>query len=177
MTLTRLPLPSNPLPDLARCTGLYDLFDSTRTTDHWRARQICMECPLLADCKPPEKIITPPFPGAMGRPSGGAVALAGGTWGGRLFRNGEEIHPPPPLRNVACPLCGARQDQRCTSPAGHTVANHRVRMGPVMCPCGRAPVGPRNHYCNECRAAARRGTYAAREERNPTRDRRAKGAA
>lgn len=153
------------------CSGQWALFDSRRPLDHWRARAICVTCPLLETCKPPENITMPVFPGAPGRPST-RPALASGTWGGRLYRNGEVVSVPLPAPGVVCALCGARADQRCRTPAGNSVPNHSVRIGPVMCQCGRSPVEPRGQYCLACRALARRTTYSAREDRTPTSDRR-----
>lgn len=176
MTITRLPLPSNPLPGLAPCAGLWELFDSRRPANHRKARAICATCPLVAECKPPERFTIPPSPGVPGRPAG-AIATANGTWGGRLYKDGQQIEAPPEPLPVACDQCGARQDQRCHTANGKTVKPHKRRRGPVMCPCGRAEPAPKHQYCEPCRRAARLDTYRLREDRTPTRDRRAKGAA
>lgn len=179
MTLTKLPLPDVPLPDRLPCTGLWKLFDSRRQTDHWKAKRICLDCPILDDCRPPERFFIPALPGIRGRPMEGTIAKANGTWGGKLYRDGALVTVPPPASSlpVACGLCGARQDQRCRSSTGETVKPHKARRGPVLCPCGTAePAAPKHRYCEPCRRAARGETYEIREARKPTRERR-RGAA
>lgn len=177
MTLLKIPLPLDPLPDLAPCTGLWELFDSSRPSDHWKARRFCERCPIIDDCRPPERFYIPALPGIRGRPLNGTVATANGTWGGRLYRKGREVDVTPPPRPVACDRCGAREDQRCRTATGKTVKPHRGRRGPVLCPCGEAEPAPKHQYCEPCRRAARGETYSLREDRTPTRDRRSKGAA
>ena len=174
MTVTHLPLPANPLPDLVPCAGLWDLFDSRRDDDHRKARQICARCPLRDDCRPPEKIITPPFPGTMGRPSDGTLASADGTWGGRLYHGGEPVDVPADEPDVeACPVCKAAPHDYCTTPGGKVRPPHKARVTPRMCAaCGRAPAWPRSPRCEACRAVLRRRQVALYDQR-----RRTKGAA
>lgn len=176
MTLTRLPLPDTPLPNRLPCIGLWELFDSRRVADHWKAKRFCDDCPIRTDCRPPAKFYIPALPGIRGRPLDGTIAKANGTWGGKLYRDGAEVDAGPAPRPVACDRCGAREDQRCRTTAGSTVKPHRGRRGPVLCPCGQAEPAPKHQYCEPCRRAARGETYALREDRAPTRDRR-KGAA
>lgn len=151
MTVTRLPLPPAPLPDMAPCTGLWDLFDSRRREDHWKARQICKDCPLVDRCEPPTRIVGPPLPG---RPSTGSTASADGTWGGRLYQDGRVVDSSLHLSGVeACPTCGATVTQPCTTRTGHTTMDHKDRHTPRMCNrCGQAPAIRRGLYCPPCRA-------------------------
>lgn len=166
MTVTHLPLPTTPLPKMTPCAGMWDLFDSRRDEDHWRARRICERCPIKDDCKPPEKIIVPSFPGAMGRPSEGTVATADGTWGGRLYRNGIPVDVPCDFLDVeACSVCKARPNQSCMTPDGRTRAYHKGRTMPRMCSqCGRAPADPRSAHCSDCRVVARQRGKALYEQ-------------
>lgn len=155
MTVTEIPLPANPLPDMAPCAGLWELFDSRRREDHWKARRICEDCPLQDKCRPPEKIVTPPFPGTMGRPSEGTTAHADGTWGGVLYHDGVAVDSSLHLSQVeACPTCGATTTAPCRTKAGKATVDHKDRHTPRMCArCGTAPSIRRGLYCQRCRAA------------------------
>jgi len=155
MTVTRIPLPLDPLPNMAPCSGLWELFDSRRREDHWKARRICEGCPLKAECKPPERIVTPAFPGTMGRPQQGTAAYADGTWGGRLYHSGELVDSSLDLAKVeACPRCGATALSPCRTKTGKATVDHKDRHTPRMCArCGTAPSIRRGLYCQPCRAA------------------------
>jgi hypothetical protein len=150
------PLPLIPRPDPRRdlppCNGLWPLFDSRRREDHWQARRICQRCPLKAGCKPPDKIVAPPMPG---RPRGGSVASADGTWGGVLYHDGSPVDASLDLSDVeACPKCGATATEACRSKTGHTIANHKARTMPRMCArCGAVAAAAKSVYCQPCRAA------------------------
>jgi hypothetical protein len=84
--------------------------------------------------------------------------------------------PPPSLARtihdlIACPTCHARVDERCKSATGTPRSPHVNRLVPRRCPCG-ASLEDRKQMCEQCRREARRETYADRERRTPTRQRR-----
>lgn len=155
MTVIHIPLPTQPLPDVTPCSGLWALFDSRRREDHWKARKVCKGCPLRSSCKPPERITVPSFPGTMGRPSAGTAASADGTWGGRLYHDGQVVDASLELSEVeACPTCGATPMRPCTTKSGKTTMPHKKRRIPRLCSrCGNAPSIRRGNYCAVCRAA------------------------
>lgn len=105
----------------------------------------------------------------------GEHALVGGRWvqDGLVQRwvadvAAEPITPPEP---IACP-CGARISEPCRT-AGGNWTRHVDRVTSRRCPCGNVP-REGSHFCTtECQAEARAATYRRREERTPTRDRRA----
>lgn len=149
-------------PDLMPCAGHWDLFDSRRHEDHFRAREICATCPAKPDCKPPTTLYVQPLSGAPGRPVDGSASIADGTWGGVLYRNGV----PDLSVTEACPVCRASAFDYCTTPAGKIRGPHRARHTPRMCTrCASAPAGVRSPYCPSCSAARRRESQAAYIER------------
>lgn len=162
MTAIKIPLPADPRPELAPCTGRWDLFDSRRHEDHLQAREICATCPLKADCKPPSTHYVQPLSGAPGRPVEGSAAIADGTWGGVLYRNGIQDLTV----TEACPVCGASALAYCTTPAGKIRPPHKARHTPRTCSrCASAPAGTKSPYCRSCSALRRRETQAAYERR------------
>lgn len=167
MILTTIPLPLDPLPTMTPCAGLWDLFDSRSEEAHWRARKICLECPVVADCRPPTEITVPPFPGTQGRPSYGSTAKADGTWGGRLYRDGHVVETGDDLSDlIACTTCGATANRACTTRTGATRPPHKARKIPRICPrCGEAPAVARSNYCDPCRALNHRDAKTAYDRR------------
>ena len=150
MTITRIPLPADPLPTMTPCAGLWDLFDSGRLGDHLKAKKICGHCHLVEECKPPGKIYTPGYSAVSNDTRiTASEPNTTGTWGGRLYRKGEEI-PEPPSGPIACPTCGARTTERCRTSSGESRLPHKHRSGPVMCPCGAAEVVPKRQRCAAC---------------------------
>jgi hypothetical protein len=84
--------------------------------------------------------------------------------------------PPPEPRRVAdliaCPLCRATLSEPCRTAAGNWTT-HDVRLVSRRCPCGNRP-REGSHFCtDECRREARAATYSRREQRRPTKTRRA----
>ena len=95
--------------------------------------------------------------------------------GGRWVRVGLVERWQPGLAVVAEPIvcpCGARLSDPCRTVSGNPT-RHADRIIDRRCPCGNVlPAG--YHYCtNECRRLARAATYRRREQRTPTRERRA----
>lgn len=106
-------------------------------------------------------------------------ALTGGRWVrvGLVHRwvVDEEPEPVKPPEPIACP-CGARLSEPCRTTGGNWT-RHAERLTSRRCPCGNVP-REGSHYCTtECRDEARAETYRAREQRNPTRQRRRNEAA
>lgn len=168
MTLTRLPpLPDNPLPDRPACTGLWELFDSRRATDHWKARRFCEECPMLDGCRPPERFFIPALPGIRGRPMEGTIAMANGTWGGRLYRDGEEIDVEAiPDTGGPCKRCGAPASKPCVSENGAPRRPHKGRPGAAPCAtCDAVPATGGSAYCDSCRRQRERAAKDAYDRR------------
>lgn len=155
MTVTKIPLPVAPLPDLTPCAGLWELFDSRRREDHWKARRICQGCPIKEECRPPDRVQTPTVPKIAGRPNTGTPAAADGTWGGLLYHSGEVVDASLELeRAEACPTCQATALSPCRTKTGKATADHKKRHTPRMCArCGSAPAIRRGLYCKPCRAA------------------------
>lgn len=61
------------------------LFDSTKPRDHARARAVCSTCPRVRECLELAGAIS-------GRHQHNAMRRGpDGTWGGRLWRNGEVV--------------------------------------------------------------------------------------
>lgn len=62
------------------CAGQWELFDSTDELDHIKAKSLCAECPMLADCY--QRLETARNRAHRG---GGKIYGPSGTWAGRLI--------------------------------------------------------------------------------------------
>lgn len=70
------------------CAGKWALFDSTRVSDHKKARAICRTCPELMKCIEVREA-------ELSRPYGGNGSGPQGTWAGQLIGSAKLPGRPP----------------------------------------------------------------------------------
>jgi hypothetical protein len=69
---------------LPPCAGRWELFDSTYPADHIQARDMCRQCPMLADCR--DQLEAARKDAHVGRDYGPQ-----GTWAGQLVGAGPRV--------------------------------------------------------------------------------------
>lgn len=70
------PLSGIPADAEAKCGGRYELFDSVQTEDHFEARALCRQCPVLAACDRLRREVAESAYSTYG---------PRGTWAGKLY--------------------------------------------------------------------------------------------
>ena len=98
----------------------------------------------------------------------GTLAMSNGTWGGKLYRNGEEIDVTAlPETGGPCEKCGAPPTKPCVSENGAPRRPHKGRpQTPPCATCEAVPAAPGSTYCDSCLRARQRvakDAYARRK--------------